>query len=427
MQGDTIWSTLLDSAQYPSTGNVKSVIQLKQSNNYLICLSYAILSLDENGHFLWSKSYEIYPDTVCIFNGMEEYGTDSILISGYYFDTPHAKALPAIFFADTSGNISSSRTFDSVDTFTEMERTMDKGYLLVLGKYEIVKLDSSANLLWSVSCNTNSWKSYGIRKIVEGPDSSIYGVDAQFNNFYRESDDLFKLDKNGYFLWAARDDVNIGTSTFITSIFNVDTSKLLVTGSLDYYNQFSMMVDTAGDPISANYSPAPSKYSWTSTGLNTGDGYYWIFMTEQMFKHDSTGVSCSTVPLSPFRTSIYGSSLRTTLTMINGSTPTLAVSHLPVINHVIPVSTECLSVSIEEQFKETQAQIFPNPTSEYLNIVCKEIPESIEIYTLDGKQLSRTIGSMNEETLDLRRLLPAAYMIVIHCREHITTKLFVKE
>lgn len=92
------------------------------------------------------------------------------------------------------------------------------------------------------------------------------------------------------------------------------------------------------------------------------------------------------------------------------------------------VCAECFgNVSTEEVFIDTQKEqvnLFPNPVKDYLNIQCNKIPQSITIYSSEGKEVKH---EKNTEKINVMELIKGMYLIKIDFKESSMTKYFIKE
>ncbi len=94
-------------------------------------------------------------------------------------------------------------------------------------------------------------------------------------------------------------------------------------------------------------------------------------------------------------------------------------SNMPLYTNWVTFPTQ----SIVENNAENSLNIYPNPTSDYINILSQEEIQSIKIYNTEGQVLIES----NQTLVDVSYLPPAVYFVNIRTKNNITTeKIIVK-
>ncbi|GAB5565849.1 MAG: hypothetical protein Wins2KO_29120 [Winogradskyella sp.] len=105
----------------------------------------------------------------------------------------------------------------------------------------------------------------------------------------------------------------------------------------------------------------------------------------------------------------------------NGFTPFVSSSGAWLADATASFNSNC-NLSID-QFNKIEAKIFPNPVLDILNIDSNYAPNSIEIYSVLGKEM---ISVKNTQTVDVAKLKSGAYFIKVSSDNGSFTKRFIK-
>lgn len=97
-----------------------------------------------------------------------------------------------------------------------------------------------------------------------------------------------------------------------------------------------------------------------------------------------------------------------------------------------PVSTNIASTTfqtlgVNENQIDSSVIVFPNPTSNSININANNTIKSIEMFDVQGRVLQTTLGEENHNILDVSAYSDGVYFIKITTEKGIKTERFVKK
>jgi len=85
------------------------------------------------------------------------------------------------------------------------------------------------------------------------------------------------------------------------------------------------------------------------------------------------------------------------------------------------------SVERGDEFEfEGDFAVYPNPASDYLNVVAEEEIRSIRLYSLDGRLLQEMSVQGMSEQLDISRLNAGLYIVELQTEEELLQEKFIK-
>ena len=95
-----------------------------------------------------------------------------------------------------------------------------------------------------------------------------------------------------------------------------------------------------------------------------------------------------------------------------------------IVDNIIINDLDQLSVS---DVAKTEINIFPNPTSNFINIKSEEVIKSIKIYDIKGSLIKTENNSDKNSKIDVSSFAKGSYVISIETNSGIETKKFIKE
>jgi hypothetical protein len=95
-----------------------------------------------------------------------------------------------------------------------------------------------------------------------------------------------------------------------------------------------------------------------------------------------------------------------------------------IVDNIIIKDMDQLSVT---DLSKTQINIFPNPTSDFINIKSDEMIKSIKIYDITGSLIKIEKTSDKTSKIDISSFLKGIYIISIETKSGIETKKIIKE
>ncbi|WP_291122729.1 T9SS-dependent choice-of-anchor J family protein [Empedobacter sp. UBA7620] len=116
------------------------------------------------------------------------------------------------------------------------------------------------------------------------------------------------------------------------------------------------------------------------------------------------------------------------LSAFAGQTIYIAFRHYDVSDQfrigIDNVSVEAATLAVSEASK-TKVSVYPNPTSDVLNIKSLENVKSVEIFDLTGKKANIVI--LNNGVVDVRNLAKGAYILKVNSDNGSTSHKFIKK
>ena len=82
---------------------------------------------------------------------------------------------------------------------------------------------------------------------------------------------------------------------------------------------------------------------------------------------------------------------------------------------------------LASNLSEEGFQVYPNPTSNDLNIESEDVINSMKIFSITGKLLSNQKVNANQTQVDVSAFQPGVYMISIETEEEVLTQKFIKQ
>jgi hypothetical protein len=89
--------------------------------------------------------------------------------------------------------------------------------------------------------------------------------------------------------------------------------------------------------------------------------------------------------------------------------------------------TNSFTAGLNENTTDLSFELFPNPTSENINVISKEVIELIQIFSLDGKLLISKPMHSKEANFNIRFLLSGSYIVKAISKNSMGTHRFMKQ
>ncbi len=440
---------------------INDVIELQDSSLVLVGTtgSYGagsydgfILKTDSNGEYLWAKSYGDIGEEQ--FYQIEDDGNNGFyVLCGGYFSPNY---IAAVIHYDGGGSVLWARNNNnwsptSGGTLGLSIEALSSGGVLLANSccgplaMEVYKYNAAGNLQWSNKYTpTPQFSGLGGLCLLEAPTGDIYVNYAFANqNTVAQSVDnsLIKLKPNGDFIWNKSYG---GTySDYSKSVINTNDDNLLLAG---YSNSAGngeldanlIKIDTSGALIwSMNYGLVWSEYVNGCTQTNNGDylvtgqqwsvGYEYDSSKVYLLKTDSLGsTDCNGVAWTPnvgFQSVNIGTANWPPLYTMTESQTMTWNANLRSLN----TYDNCAPLGISELSNEIDFVIYPNPTSDVINIKSNLDYGNTQLVITDlmGKPI---LTSLLKDQFDVADLASGYYLVSLKQDDEIisTTRLIKK-
>ncbi len=291
---------------------------------------------------------------------------------------------------------------------------LDSNGTPIYGKnfYEDLPNDQSSGWLSDVKYNGSDFIVYG----VFGKNSitnTYYGFDGQLhptpadssiaNNF------IAKVSKDGDVQWE--------TPTF-SNTYNYAKIGLDIASNIYIYGYWRDRIKIKDK----DYITAPNKLFTSILKLDTNGDSKYVKETSSISSsdvniNDLTFTNLDISPLPNGKIVIAGNTASNSI--LNGD-----INNLNGDNYYIAVLEEEV-LTTNEVDKNNTLKIYPNPTSDFINIVTKEKINNIEIYDSTGRKIISELNSNNR--IDVRKLINGVYYIRVTTDKNNLTSKFIKK
>ncbi len=411
------------------------------SNGDLLCGGgQSIMRLDNSGNTIWAK--QILGISVLPEDGIIITSDDGIAISSYLQNQGNYSL--RIIKLDSSGNVIWSKetpvNSNSLNSNKIIE-TDDGGLLTVFDEYLpnlnsqifIIRMDSIGNMTWS--------KSFGF---TDGDHVSdvLQSIDGNFlfignTNSVTSS---FKIDSTGSLMWSKAYGAN---SIGFEKVLQNANGNLIIAGSIadTLYNDFLVMETNANGDILNPYSYSAVFSGTLNDIFPTNDLGYIAICNDGILSPADPNSSINTIELikmdslletacnfQPINIAVANQSLNPHLGtyLVPGSitSNSIVVNQYPYQMNTVMV---CKSIDVNELLIDNLIDLYPNPSTNNLNIEFNfGLIQRIEITDLSGK-LVKTLSCNNSKLeIDISNLSSGIYFLNGISDQRVFRKKFVK-
>lgn len=383
--GDTIWCRI-----YPGHSvDGLNCIKLSSEGGYVVTGSTSsfgsgnydavLMKIDDDGNIIWCKTYGgSGPDysTWCLEVG------DGYVLAGITQSYGAGDADIYLVRTDMAGDTLWTRTYGGTgfDQSSEIQKTSDGGYIIT-GETENVSNGDLDVLLLKVDSNgLLEWQ-------------KIYG-----SNLYDSGRSVQQTNDSGYIIAGHSGSLTTGDDGFI------------------------IKTDSEGDTIWTRKFGGPAIERLYSVAQTTDDGYIFAGQTTSygagsydvlLLKSDSIG---NTQWFETYGGASGDGAFCVQLTndggfILTGITASMGYGSYDAYLIKVDDSGNILTNCPENEYS-SNLKLYPNPTSDYINITCNEhIELNIEIFSLTGDLIYQNGFKQNQSKIDCRCYAPGMYLI----------------
>ena len=398
---------------------------------------YQIIKMDQNGNIIWLKSFDNGSGTEDKGYSINQTLDGGFIMTGYN-DFP-GNLGSALIKTDDNGDTLWTRKYYDSRSGQAIVQTPDSGYV-VIGIYKwFKKINKLGNVIWNKVFQLTGLSSYtyDIKQTMDGG----FIIGGQTDQLGAGSIDaiLIKIDSSGNFQWA-----NTYGGTGIDNLTSLDLTSdggIVFTGVTRLlpgtdYDILVVKTDSMGDlEWSKSYGGSEYEYSWYIQ-QTTDNGFFIIGHLDSisnvnssiyLIKTDSLGNSgCNEVALSLTQMSqniVVGNYNEPDRSGFNITTPfyTTGVGGSE--------STLCFSTGISiPSNTESELDLFPNPTHDYLYIKYDKMIQSgvlsiKDIYGIDV--FVKQINYSNADQINVKSFASGIYFVKLLTNNSIITSKFI--
>jgi hypothetical protein len=385
------------------------------------------------------------------------YGIDSWMCfdSTYIIGGSHSDGfqyLPIFYKLDSGLHVTWNRCYlDRSGHIKKIAQASDHGYYLLLQLLNegmaLAKTDTLGNILWCKNYGNPFRDAQGMKLLDDGTLLLLGHMNPALlpNNYTAVNPFIIKTNSSGDILWSrSYGDIN---NAFIISALDPDVymdtasaGRIILTGSIvpqwhTFADALLMVMDSSGIPV---WSRRYGNDFFDELGTichQTSDGGFIIgsynnytpppfppppnnFANVTVIKTDSTGISngCMEYPLSIFTQSDTPSVSSLNWILYVDTLVTEIPSNM-VDTTGIPTRNEnmCTYVGLHENLeKRNDVLLFPNPSSNIINIHSTDFINQIEIYDMLGKRIKKIESIIQKEIqIDLNSCLSGNYLVQV--------------
>ncbi|MBL0031363.1 MAG: hypothetical protein IPP27_03995 [Bacteroidetes bacterium] len=367
------------------------------NGDLLVVGGQSIMRLDNSGNVIWAK--HVNGISLLFVDAFTTTLDGGIIASGYNLVQPDFSF--ELFKMDSIGNLVwSMQTPVSSNhiNFSRVIETSDGGYLALYSEENqnqdwriiVIKADSSGNILWSKSFDGAGY--HPVPDLLQCKDGNF--VFARYTSFAAT---LSKIDSIGGLMWSKSYLID---GIRFTTILEKANDNLVMSGSIsDTVDQrmLFMETDVNGNFIKANVFNATYYGDAADIAATSDSGYIALcndgridpsipgsFNFVELIKMDSMFQSaCNFQPINLTSTN-QSLPLDTGALLIPGSISvnSIAINFLP---SSMNTSVECKSINIDDLNIDDLIELYPNPAASKLNIeIASGLIQEIVIYDLTG-------------------------------------------
>ena len=370
--------------------------------------SWFVLHLDANLDTIWTRAYHQVPAGT---SGQIARLADGsfALVGGSTMSNQGNDA--GVMRIDGSGNLLWSKVFaTSSEEFGEAVTICSNGDIIIAGygydpqtfvsKVFAIRMDLDGNVAWNKVYETDEWDE--VKDVIELSDGNIAIAGLQqspANGFNSAS--CIKLDANGNVIWS-----NMYSSGYVDEAYSVSESgdgSLVLTGrrippNSQIHQALIFQIDAAGNMDWARIYADSNFYAESNAAVASQGGYLMVGNSTSLssgttnaliVQTDSLGWSCNGADITPLFTR-YDNPLATHPSL-NDLAGGLAWNTTITDTLQTPtVHVYCGPVSVEEQEQNLQANVYPNPTQNVLNIQFETKGQAtVELFSSDGRLMAQ--------------------------------------
>lgn len=452
LSGDTVWVKNYDG----SNSNSETGLDIKETRDggYIITgwtqsfgaggKDVLLMKVDSAGNCLWAKAFGTSASNE-VGNCVEQTIDGGYIIASGFpheYGTGTIVDKATLIKIDSLGSLSWTKTFTGTSSATgnSVVQTSDGGFVMVgtavtaLGQdVLLIKTDSLGNTLWTKSIDDGENETgYSLAKTQDN--GFIISGEAAIGGSYSDVY-LLKVDSLGNAIWSrkygspTRDE---GVSVFVTS-----DGGFAVAGT---YN----INGAAGNDVYLLKTDASGNILWERTFgftnsdrgrsvVETSDGGYMVvgFLSggntySYFIKTNSFGNSAGCFQSTPVSAFSIENPISSGITL-SVSSPFLSNNGVMYTTYKGNRYIQCYSsgtVDVEEEKNDPEIILYPNPTSDILNIKCSENINSYSIYDMLGRKMLNGFGNI----VNLQKIQPGIYLLnVIFENENCKNLTFIKE
>lgn len=271
--------------------------------------------------------------------------------------------------------------------------------------YENLPQDYSGGWFSDFRYNGNDFIAYGA--LIKNPDDTYYGVDGQIHSTPNDAGAInnfvTKISKQGDVIW----ETPIFSKTFNYSKIDIDnSSNIYVAGTWkEKFNIQNQNFNLSAVDMSVN--------------LLKFDNQGNIKYTKELY---TTPYIIGQVPSNLEITTLTNGKIVLAGNTLGNNLLNEDINNLNGDNYYIAVLEE--EVLKTDEVNKISINIYPNPSSDFINIHTKEKFNNIEVYDATGRKVISEINSNNQ--IDVRKLLNGVYYIRIMTGPKSLTSKFIK-
>lgn len=432
--GDTLWSIsfgdTIDNKGFGLLENPDSTIIVAGNNYYTATGDVFLCHLNPFGDTIWLRTYHEdsvmlrFPDICKAVNG------GMMLYCGTY-DRKDSSRRSEVIKVDSSGNVLWSKSLGkntSEGTWYKIIPTQDGNFVLASnvlvanqGDASLIKIDSSGSVIWSKSYDIGYEDRFeAVSQTLDG--GYILGGFVTYDTIlYENSLFLLKTDSMGNIQWSKTYNGYVGFYfPFVTEIPGIGYVFLADIDDLSVTNQIALVkTNLIGDTLSTSRFPGGNGLLFQSAAANY-DGTFSIHSSKYdgsvwnsyMIKTDeflNTGCEEYTVNMTITSDTITDTSYSAVFALSSVNT----IPHQYVFRKGCTSNNICSSLLINEpNEKRIENEIYPNPADKFITINLPDAKYSkVQLYNSTGSIEKLFSNQVNKFQISVENLLDGIYFI----------------
>lgn len=270
---------------------------------------------------------------------------------------------------------------------------------------------------------------------LKGPKKCLFACYATSNNSWDDFSNIWKTTNFG----GSFTDINTGNmfnnNVLIKRLLEKNGDKGNMMMDHDTINNFAVFVvrdRTIGSGLDKLFSYNFSTNAWSEI-ITSGLTFDYLANCIKYIGNNTWLLATSTGLYRSTNSGVNWTMVHTQASWQNG----IVVNSIQMIGNKVFLGTLAngvwyitLSTGILEQMKDNEVQVFPNPSSDFINIILPDLKgktANISLYDVEGKEIiSNTVKALQFQ-LDLRKLPSASYFIVIEANNEIYRKTIIRK
>jgi hypothetical protein len=412
-------------------------------------LDMCILKTDSAGTFQWCKLFGYGSSNDSPLN-LIQLQSGEFILSGQGYDSFNNTAVAYIIKADASGTLVWDKTFMQTgqsNIYVNHVSPTNDGGLIATGqqvinntyKFLIMKLDPSGLVSWANNYGNNFSGRFSFQTSDGGYISSGFGSSPNISGGLV----LLKSDSNGSLQWCKVYSDAISSLDFLV---NHDNDYVVATthqdGIVDSANIYLLKINPLGDTIWTRFYDIDPQLGYRGEGayniLQSFDEGYIVGSQADDAQTDRTDIYNIKTDANGLAgcNQVYRQIIIETITPSNDPNITLAsavlIDSITVgdLASAIQDSTLCSYDLVEEHHREFRIEVYPNPTSDYINIFTPFSPGelNLEINDLMGRKiLHMKISSGTAEKINVSNFSKGVFIICFKGKNESGVSYFCKQ